>query len=405
MPATASRERRRLYRRRDDRLVAGVASGLADHLGVSVIVLRIGFVLAVVVAGLGVLLYAAFWALVPLGPSMPERARRERTDAEWLQLIGFAALGVSILFVAQILGFGASLLWPATAALTGAAILWRQADEGQRDRWREATARGTRFVTTSERRRSAFRWVAGSVLVLAGLAAFLALHGQIPQARRAFLPLLIVVVGLLLVIGPWMLQTFQQLGAERTARIRERERIELAGRVHDSMLQTLTLIQKHADDPVEVQRLVRYSERELRGWLYGSDRPETLRAAMVAIRNDVEDEYAVMVDLVMVGDHEATEPVEAVARATREAVVNAAKHSGVGRIDVYVEVSASEIGAFVRDRGNGFDVDAVPVDRFGVRESVVARMVRHGGDATIRSAAGSGTEVRLRLPLNATVSP
>jgi len=402
VPTAASRDRR-LVRRRDDRLVAGVASGLADHLGVNVIVLRVGFVLAVVVGGLGVVLYAAFWAVVPLGAAAPDRARGERSDSEWLQLIGLAALGVSVLFVAQFLGFGASLLWPAAAAVTGAAILWRQADEGQRDRWREATARRTRFVTTTPRSRSVLRWVAGSLLILAGVASFLALHGQIPQARRSLLPVLIVVVGLLLVIGPWMLQTFQQLSAERTARIRERERIELAGRVHDSMLQTLTLIQKHADNPVEVQRLVRHSERELRGWLYGSDRPETLRAAMVAIRNDVEDEYAVTIDLVMVGDHDATEPVEAVARACREAVVNAAKHSGAGRIDMYVEVSASEVTAFVRDRGVGFDLDAVPADRFGVRESVVARMQRHGGTATIRSAPGSGTEVALHLPLKTSV--
>jgi signal transduction histidine kinase len=200
-------------------------------------------------------------------------------------------------------------------------------------------------------------------------------------------------------VSPWMSQTFLQLTDERTARIREHERVELAGRVHDSMLQTLTLIQRRADDPDEVLRLVRRSERELRGWLYTPSMPESLRAAILALAADAEDTYAVNVDVVMVGEATTTPAVDALVQAVREAVVNAAKHSGTAQISVYAEAGSEEVNVFVRDRGRGFAVSDIPADRFGVRESVVARMQRHGGDAEIRSTPGSGTEVRLRLPL------
>jgi signal transduction histidine kinase len=165
------------------------------------------------------------------------------------------------------------------------------------------------------------------------------------------------------------------------------------------MLQTLTLIQRRADDPEEVLRLVRRSERELRGWLYTPSVPESLRAAILALAADAEDTYAVNVDVVMVGEATTTPAVDALVQAVREAVVNAAKHSGATQISVYAEAGAEDITVFVRDRGRGFEVDEIPADRFGVRESVVARMQRHGGEAEIRSTPGNGTEVRLRLPV------
>lgn len=166
------------------------------------------------------------------------------------------------------------------------------------------------------------------------------------------------------------------------------------------MLQTLTLIQRRAADPDEVRRLVRHSERELRGWLYHSTQPaESLRAMLSTACADVEDEYDVAIDLVVVGEHPAGPEVEPVVQAMREAAVNAAKHSGVREISVYAEVGTDAVTIFVRDRGSGFDVGAIPDDRFGVRESLIARMQRHGGEATIRSTKKTGTEVRLTLPL------
>jgi signal transduction histidine kinase len=391
---------RRLYRRRSDRLVAGVAGGLSDHLGVDVLVLRIGFVVTIVLGGLGVLLYAAFWVFVP---QEPEGSRPEAGSTSRVQLLAFAGLALAALIVAQLLGFGAGLLWPAAAAVTGAAILWRQADETSRSRWRRLTSRGTHLATTESLPRTAVRYLAGVLLVLIGLSTFLAVHTSLPEARRAVVPVLVVVLGLLLVVGPWVLRAVRQLAEERTARIREHERVELAGRVHDSMLQTLTLIQRRADDPAEVRRLVRYSERELRDWLYAVPQAHaTLRSAVAEICAEVEDTYRVTIDVVVVGDHPAIEEAQPLLQALREAVTNAAKHSGTTTLSVYVEVIATQLTAFVRDRGRGFDPDQVPADRYGVRESVVARMQRHGGEAVVRSSPASGTEVQLRLPLRTT---
>jgi signal transduction histidine kinase len=382
-------------------MVAGVAAGLSDHLGIDVLVLRIGFVVTIVLGGLGVVLYGAFWALVP---QRDEESGGPASLSSRAQLVGFGALALVMLLIAQVLGFGPGLLWPAAAAVTGAAIVWRQADERSRRRWREAAGRGTRGLRTTSGSTAA-RYAVGVALLILGMATFLAAHGELTQARRALLPLVVVVSGIGLVVGPWLLQSWRQLSEERTARIREQERVELAGRVHDSMLQTLTLIQRRADDAAEVRRLVRRSQREIRGWLY-ADTPsqETVRAEVTAICAEIEDAYRVTIDLVVVGDHASTSAAQPMLQAVREAAVNAAKHSGETSFSVYVEIGAEEISAFVRDRGGGFDVDAVPDDRFGVRESVLARMSRHGGTATIRSTADTGTEVRLTLPLAGAVT-
>jgi signal transduction histidine kinase len=393
---------RRLYRRRDGRLVAGVATGLSDHLGIDLLRLRIAFVVSIIIGGVGVLIYAAFWVVLPEGGG--GGADHEATDS-WLQLVGFAALGAAMLLVGQLLGVGASLLWPAAITITGAAILWRQADESSRNRWRSAADR-QREALAGARGRTAARYLAGIALVLAGLGTFLATQDAFPVARRAALPVAVVTLGLVLVIGPWLLRYWREASDERTARIRDQERVELAGRVHDSMLQTLTLINRRANDPEQVRRLVRHSERELRGWLY---RPEpsaaSLQAMVTAACVDVEDEYDVVIDVVAVGDHDATTDAEPIVQAMREAAVNAAKHSGVKQISVYAEVGEDEITIYVRDRGRGFTVKSIPPDRFGVRESVIARMERHGGTAAIRSSRKTGTEVRLALPLHAKAAP
>lgn len=382
-------------------MVAGVAAGLSDHLGVDAMVLRTGFVVTIVLGGLGVILYGAFWALVP---QRDEEPTGPGSLGAKMQLVGFGALAVIMLLIAQILGFGPGLLWPAAAAVTGAAIVWRQADERSRRRWREAAGRGTRGLRATSGSTVA-RYVAGIALLVIGMGAFLAAHGELTQARRALLPVIVVVTGIGLVVGPWLLQSWRQLTEERTARIREQERVELAGRVHDSMLQTLTLIQRRADDATEVRRLVRRSQREIRGWLYADAVPqESVRAAVTALCAEIEDTYRVAIDLVVVGDGESSAATLPMVQAIREAAMNAAKHSGETAFSVYVEVGSDQIAAFVRDRGGGFDVDAVPEDRFGVRESLLARMQRHGGQVTIRSAAATGTEVQLTLPLTSTAA-
>jgi len=400
MALAQSRTTRRLYRRRDGRLVAGVAAGLSDHLGVDVLLLRVGFVVTIVLGGLGVLLYGAFWAVVP---QTPEDSPRTNPTPRG-QLIAFAALALAMLVIAQLIGFGAGLLWPAAIAVSGGAVLWRQADESRRESWRRLTARGARIASTQSRSRTALRYSAGLSLVFAGVVASLVANGSLTEIRHAFLPLTVLLLGLVLVAGPWGLQAVSQLNEERTVRIREQERVELAGRVHDSMLQTLTLIQRRADDPAEVRRLVRRSQREIRGWLYQDTPAEaSVKAAVSEMCAEIEDEYRITIDLVTVGDTQATTGSQPLLQALREATINAAKHSGQPTIDVYLEVAASEVVAFVRDRGPGFDPDSVGDDRFGVRESIVARMKRHGGDASIRSTPKSGTEVQLTLPVRPTV--
>jgi signal transduction histidine kinase len=392
----AARPLRRLYRRRDGRLIAGVASGLSEHLGIDLLLLRIAFVASIVLGGLGVVLYAAFWIVVPQAKDDP--APRDRIEAR-AQLISFAALGAAMLLLAQLLGFGAGLIWPAAAMIAGAALLWRQADESSRNRWRSVTER-PRAALSHATGRTALRYVGGIVLVLTGMATFLATQNAFPVARRAFLPAVVATLGVVIVVGPWLLRYWREATEERTARIREHERVELAGRIHDSMLQTLTLIQRHAENPDEVRRLARASDRELRGWLYRPAQPAaSLRAMVTSACAEVEDEYDVTIDLVVVGDLPATADVEAIVSAMREATVNAAKHSGLRTFSVYVEVGTAELTVYVRDRGKGFRVASIPVDRYGVRESLIARMERHGGTATIRSNKRTGTEVRLSLPL------
>ena len=123
----------------------------------------------------------------------------------------------------------------------------------------------------------------------------------------------------------------------------------------------------------------------------------TLATAVEAAAAEVEDRHGMPVEVVTVGDCPLDDRLESMVRAAREAMVNAAKFSGVDHVDVFVEVEGDDVTVFVRDTGVGFDVDAVPEDRRGIAESVVGRMARHGGSAVVRSAPGEGTEVELRM--------
>ena len=207
---------------------------------------------------------------------------------------------------------------------------------------------------------------------------------------------------LLLIAGPWVWRLALDRDAERTARIRGDERSDVAARVHDSVLQTLALIQRHANEPNRVVSLARRQERELRGWLYADqpigDANASLVAALSAAAGDVEELHGVRVELASAGDCPVDTAVSALVLAAREAMTNAAKFAVVEEIDVYVEVTDEAVSVFVRDRGAGFDPAAVPADRKGVAESIVGRMERAGGRATIVSSPGDGTEVELHLP-------
>ena len=205
--------------------------------------------------------------------------------------------------------------------------------------------------------------------------------------------------GLLLIAGPWLWRLAVERDAERAARIRSEERSDVAARVHDSVLQTLALIQRHSDEPRRVASLARRQEREIRGWLY-ADRPlgddgSSVVAALSSAAADVEDVFGVRIELASSGDAEAD---GAIVLAAREAMTNAAKFASVEEIDVYAEVTENEIAVFVRDRGVGFDPAAVPEDRHGIAESIRGRLERAGGSASVVSTPGEGTEVELRIP-------
>ena len=384
-----------LTRASHGQIVAGVARGLADHLRVNVLVVRIAFIVLTFAAGAGLAMYAAFWVFVPVAPAtggqQPKRVSRLDGRGQYLAI---GALTIGGVLAVQSLGLGLpnELLWPLALTGFGAAVLWWQADEAQRTRWRKAavgSAHPPAVATT----------IGGACLVVAGAATFLAYHGQLDEIRNGLLAAVVMVAGVAVITGPWWLGTVRELSTERRARIREQERAELAAHLHDSVLHTLALIQRHVDDPREVQRLARGQERELRTWLYRRppDQQLDFGQALEAIVAEVEDNHGVPIELVVVGERALDEALSATLQAAREAMINAAKHAGAATISVYAEIEPAKVTVFVRDRGRGFDPDAVPSDRLGVKESIVGRMERHGGHAVVRTAAGVGTEVRLEM--------
>jgi signal transduction histidine kinase/phage shock protein PspC (stress-responsive transcriptional regulator) len=415
-PHAPAREVRRLGRDSEAPLLGGVAGGLARHLAVPVLYVRAAFLLTTALGGLGIAFYIGLWLVVPsdsrFEASTPgaesasrggRRPGRVRRMADAGPAIALAALALGMVLVVQASLGGGAVFWPIVIGLAGVALLWRQADEVQRERWLNSSGRldPVRIVFGRGGWQSYARVAAGLLLVV-GALVIVGLNGAtFGQARIALGVGFLGVVGLALVVGPWVFRLASDLGAEREERIRTQERADVAAHLHDSVLQTLALIQKSAHDPATVARLARAQERDLRSWLYAGDStdPSSLAGAVRADAAEVEDAFGVSVDVVVVGDLDFSETVRPVVNATREAVQNAAKHAGTGRVDVYAELTDAAVDVFVRDRGAGFTLSDVPEDRLGVRRSIVDRMERHGGSATIRSAPGEGTEVRLHLAL------
>jgi signal transduction histidine kinase/phage shock protein PspC (stress-responsive transcriptional regulator) len=374
----------RLERRAEGRLVAGVCRGLADHLGLDVLVVRLAFVLLIIAGGLGVAAYGAFWVLVP---QRDEPAGRR----DWMQLTAYGALCVGLAIVTRAFGAAQAALWPVVLCGIGAAILWQQADRDQRQRWLRTTA--------IPLRRMWLRSLLGALLVIGGIGGFVVQQVGADEARQVLIATAVILTGVVIIATPWLLRLWQDLDAERRERIRSQERAELAAHVHDSVLHTLTLIQRNAGDPREVHRLARAQERELRNWLYAprADPDETLAAAVQKLAGEVEDDHGVPIEVVCVGDCSLNERLGAMLQAAREAMVNAAKYAGAPVVSVYAEVEGEHVTIFVRDRGKGFDLDGIPADRLGVRGSIIGRMERNGGTAMVRTAPGEGTEVRLEI--------
>ncbi len=310
-------------------------------------------------------------------------------------LLGAGLLLAAGILIARLLGVDVPLgtLIPVAAILGGAAIAWMQLDETRRA--------GLVDKTKADQAGGWARLAAGLALVVAGVLVMVSGSGSWEQTWLALLASVAVLGGVALVLLPWGLKFWRDLEAERAGRVRATERAEIAAHLHDSVLQTLALIQRRAANEHDVIRLARAQERELRGWLYRDAGKESgqLSEGIKAAAAEVEDALGHAVEVVSVGDCAMTPRHEALVQAAREAMLNAARHGG-GAVSVYLEVTDAAAEVFVKDRGPGFDPDSVPPDRLGVRESIIGRMTRHGGTAAIISSP-DGTEVRLRLPLAA----
>jgi signal transduction histidine kinase len=380
-----------LYRRASKRLLGGVAGGIADHLGVSAIAIRIVFVLLTAAGGLGALLYGVYWIVVPTPPGS--------TPGKRSMLLEYAAavlvVAAAAVFALNGSPLGAPLFIPAVLACVGGALIWRQASDTQRQRW-------WRFSQSSLSARpndriGRTRLVLGASLVAIGAIAVLARH-NLDAVRDSLIGVVVAVVGIAIVTGPWWIGLVGALSAERRERIQSQARADLAERVHDSVLQTLALIQRNASSPREVARLARGQERELRGLLYGAPSTSShLADGLRAAAAEVEDAYGIVVDVVLVGDAALDERRQALVAASREALVNAAKHSGTARVSLYAEVEAQSAVVFICDRGRGFTPAEVADDRQGLRNSIIGRVERYGGQVTVRTAPGEGTEVEISM--------
>jgi signal transduction histidine kinase len=393
---------RRLYRASDRRLIAGVASGIAGHLGVPAVAVRISFIVLTGLSGLGALLYAVFWAVLPVNPSA---ARRPRDRVQFLAYLAVGT-GVVLLEVLASRNWHAALGWLVAVIALGVGVIWHQADPRRRQ-WL-GTSRWQRALLDNDRRTYFIRFIGGGVLVIIGITGVLVFYSPVADAGFAtigwgLLLALLALAGVGVATAPVLWRVVGALRSEREARIREQERAELAAMIHDQVLHTLALIQRNAGDVKSVLRLARGQERALRNWLYrpNASPAERFAAALEEAAAEVEDTYAIAVETVMVGDRDVDDRVRAIVGATREALVNAARHAKVSTVSLYAEVEPEAINVFVRDRGVGFDVSTVEEDRHGVRGSIVGRMQRHGGKAEIRSESGSGTEVRLTMPVQA----
>jgi len=388
--------RPRLERSRSDRVIGGVAAGVAQHLGIEPLIVRVAFVVLTLAAGFGLVTYLLLWLLAPAEADSGATAPRRRILAmpSPRQAMGgvLVLVGVVLLLVVSGFWFGDSAAWPVSLAAIGFAILWARSGEEGRGRW------SLEGVMTGQT--SLPRVAIGSLLIVVAMAVVLANNYSLSAAGPMLVAAAVAIGGVALLAGPWAWNVGRELIEERSQRVRTEARAEMAAHLHDSVLQTLALIQR-APESREMVSLARTQERELRAWLYGRvpSLPGTqMRDAVDAMAGKVEREQHVKVEAVVVGDAQLDEHGEALVAALGEATLNAAKHSGATEVSVYVEIEPDAITAYVRDHGTGFDPMAVAPDRRGIADSIIGRMERHGGTATITSRPGAGTEVALRLP-------
>jgi len=393
-------------------MLAGVCSGLALRYDLDATLVRvIVIVLTIVTGGVAALGYGLLWVVLPTGEDRPagrrwkprqgSRARvrasappRRAFRGSWAVGFGagFVTLGLMFIFRETGVWWSDALVWPLVIAAAGTALIWRQFSYSRRDR-AEAGERESRL--------GPFRGGVGLALLLGGAVLFLYINGVLSSGGEVALGGLTAVIVIGLLAAPLWVRSARELSAERAERIRSEERAEVAAHLHDSVLQTLALIQKNPDDSRRISTLARRQERELRDWLSGkteSERADSLAEALKSVAAEVEERHQVAIDAVTVGDRELDENGAALVAASREALTNAVRHAGhAGPVRIYAEIGSDGAQVFVHDRGDGFDPDRVPEDRRGVRDSIFGRMEAHGGTAEVRSIPGEGTEVELTM--------
>ncbi|WP_084038377.1 sensor histidine kinase [Demequina sp. NBRC 110053] len=329
------------------------------------------------------------------GPIARPLERRRSAPVIWQVLVGAALLTVAGALAVDRWGTEELAPWviPLVIYLAGLGLVWSPLDGAFGQDARRLDVAGI------FRRDAWLRLLVGLALGVGALWWFAAWDYTETMVVRAIVTPIVVAVGAALLLAPWWLRLIRQVGIEREERIREYERADIAAHLHDSVLQTLTLIRARADDPDAVARLARAQERDLRSYLY-QDRPSVEESVAQALKDavaEVEDTHGVAIEVVCVGDAPTDERLWAAVHASREAVANAARHAE-GPISVYAEVAGSTYEVFVRDGGPGFDPGAVPSDRLGIRHSIMGRVERHGGSAELRSSPGSRTEVTIQMP-------
>lgn len=375
-----------------NRLLGGVATAIATEIGVQPIVIQASFVVLVAAGGWGLILYVAAWFVLN---SQPQDAPYERPTPKAASSthrhmgIGLVVLGLLMAFRLISFGFVDRIVWPIGFVFVGALIAWSQSRDN------------------TEGMSTVARIVAGVAVGVGGLLAFGAFSFNPADGLLALVLALSIVAGVAVIAAPSIMRIGTALDDERNERVRADEKARMAAHLHDSVLQTLSLIQRHAENPTVTGQLARRQERELRSWLYGPATPAgsvRFSSALQDMATAVESDHGVPIEVVVVGDVAmeitADETFEALIGACREAATNASKHSGAQRIDIFAEVSDGQVEVFVRDTGKGFDPGEVDDDRRGIAESIKARMARHGGTASVHTALGEGTEVEISVGLS-----
>lgn len=378
----------RFARRKTERMVAGVAGGLGDALGVGASYVRAGFLTLATIWGLGLLVYVALWLY----------AYDDVDDRQARTIEPFQKLGLILVF-AGIMGLlGAIGWWPDVSLVTiTAALAFGSAALIDRTGPRPMSA----LLDPGVERAGRLRVVLGIGMVVAGIAIFASATAPFFTWGPVLLAIVVTALGVAVAFGPLVRRLVGDLARERNERIRQEERAEMAAHLHDSVLQTLALIQR-TDDPARISMLARHQETELRDWLYGSaplDGVDLVSTALRMAARRVEEDHQVPVEVVVVGDHPLDPSTTALVGAASEAMVNAAKHSGSGRVTVFFEADEGELSVYVTDQGKGFDMVSVPTDRKGIADSIIGRVEKAGGSAVIASEAGEGTEVHLTMPV------